>query len=82
MAVRDCLPQRHGEQHVPGEGRLVRGREGRLVKQVELGLALVAPRAQRLQVAQGLLGHEGLAEPTGRGWCRGAGHGGDHGVRP
>ena len=56
--------------------------EGRLVEHVELGLALVAPGAQRLEVAQGLLGDEGLAEPAGRGRCGGAVRRGDHGVRP
>ena len=63
-------------------GRTVGGVERGLVEHVELGLALVAPRAQRLEVAQGLAGDEGLTEPAGRRWCRGAVHRGDHEVRP
>ena len=76
------LPQRHREQQVAGVRRTVGRTEGRLVEHVELGLALVAPGAQGLEVAQRLLGDEGLAEPPGSGRCGGAVRHGDHGARP
>ena len=65
------LPQRHREQQVAGVRRAVGRTEGRLVEHVELGLALVAPGAERLEVAQRLLRDERLAEPPGSGRCGG-----------
>ena len=77
-AFQSAIESSRSPVYAAASGRL----ECRLVEHVELGLALVAPGAQRLEVAQGLLGEQGLAEPAGRGRCRGAGHRGDHGVRP
>ena len=76
------LPQRHREQQVAGVRRAVGRTEGRLVEHVELGLARVTPGAQGLEVVQGVLRDEGLAEPPGGGRCGGAVGRGDHGARP
>ena len=66
----------------PVKAARVRGLQRGLVEQVELGLALVAPGAERLEVAQRVRGRQRLAQPSRCGGCGGAGRRGDHGVRP